>query len=105
MEPVNRREEKIHMKGDFLPRHYSMRRGRSAREMKRSEFLDLCVQAAVKKDEPKVLYGGIEYYPEGYELRFDKSGKAVHRAILRDASKHNCLFYCPLAKVQEVEAT
>ncbi len=60
--------------------------------MKRSMFLDLCVQAAVKKDKPKVLYAGIEYYPEGYELRFDKSGKAVHRAILRDASKHNCLF-------------
>lgn len=37
--------------------------------------------------KPKVLYAGIEYYPEGYELRFDKSGKAVHRAILRDASK------------------
>lgn len=54
--------------------------------------------------KPKVLYGGIEYYPDGYELRFDKNGKAVHRAILRDASKHNCLFYCPLAKVQEVEA-
>lgn len=49
-----------------------------------------------------MLYAGIEYYPEGYELRFDKSGKAVHRAILRDASKHNCLVYCPLAKVGEV---
>lgn len=72
--------------------------------MKRNMFLDLCVQAAVKRDKPKVLYGGIEYYPEGYELRFDKSGKAVHRAILRDASKHNCLVYCPLAKVEEVGA-
>lgn len=71
--------------------------------MKRSTFLDLCMQAAVKKDKPKVLYAGIEYYPEGYELRFDKSGKAVHRAILRDASKHNCLIYCPLGRVQEVE--
>lgn len=71
--------------------------------MKRSMFLDLCVQAAVKKDKPKVLYSGIEYYPEGYELQFDGSGKAVHRAILRDTSKHNCLVYCPLAKVQEVE--
>ena len=70
--------------------------------MKRSTFLDLCVQAAVKKGKPKVLHGGIEYYPEGYELRFDKSGKAVHRAILRDTSKHNCLVYCPLAKVEEV---
>lgn len=73
--------------------------------MKRSDYLKLCVSAAMLSyRKPKVLYAGIEYYPEGYELRFDKSGKAVHRAILRDAGKHNCLFYCPLAKVQEVEA-
>ena len=80
-----------------------MRRGRSAREMKRSMFLDLCVQAAVKKDKPKVLYAGIEYYPEGYELRFDKRGNAIHRAILRDCVKGNCLMYCALGKVGEVE--
>lgn len=73
--------------------------------MKRSDYLKLCVSAAMLSyRKPKVLYAGIEYYPEGYELRFDKNGKAVHRAILRDASKHNCLFYCPLAKVREVEA-
>ncbi len=71
--------------------------------MKRSMFLDLCVQAAARKDKPKVLYAGIEYYPEGYELRFDKGGKAIHRAILRDASKHNCFVYCLLGKVEEVE--
>ena len=72
--------------------------------MKRSDYLKLCVRAAMLSyRKPKVLYAGIEYYPEGYELRFDKSGKAAHRAILRDASKHNCLFYCPLAKVEEVE--
>ena len=69
--------------------------------MKRSTFLDLCVQAAVKKDKPKVLYAGIEYYPEGYELRFDKSGKAIHTAILRDTAKKNCLMYCALKKVEE----
>lgn len=73
--------------------------------MKRSDYLKLCVSAAMLSyRKPKVMYSGIEYYPEGYELRFDKNGKAVHRAILRDASKHNCLVYCPLAKVQEVEA-
>lgn len=73
--------------------------------MKRSDYLKLCVSAAMLTyHKPKVLYAGIEYYPEGYEMRFDKSGKAVHRAILRDTSKHNCLVYCPLGKVQEVEA-
>lgn len=73
--------------------------------MKRSDYLKLCVSAAMLTyRKPKVLYAGIEYYPEGYELRFDKSGKAVHRAILQDASKHNCLVYCPLGKVQEVQA-
>lgn len=71
--------------------------------MKRSDYLKLCTSAAMLTyRKPRVLYGGIEYYPEGYELRFDKSGKAVHTAILRDTSKHNCLFYCPLGKVQEV---
>lgn len=72
--------------------------------MKRSDYLDLCVRAVRSANKPVVLYEGIEYHPEGYELRFDKSGKAVHTAILRDASKHNCLVYCPLAKAQEVEA-
>lgn len=71
--------------------------------MKRSDYLKLCTSAAMLTyRKPKVLYGGIEYYPEGYELRFDKSGKAVHTAILRDTSKHNCLVYCPLRKVQEI---
>lgn len=71
--------------------------------MKRSDYLDLCVRAVRSANKPVVLYEGIEYHPEGYELRFDKSGKAVHRAIMRDESKHNCLVYCPLAKVEEVK--
>ena len=39
--------------------------------MKRSDFLDLCVKAQLMKDKPRVVYDGIEYYPEGYEMRFD----------------------------------
>lgn len=72
--------------------------------MKRSDYLDLCVRAARSASKPVVLYEGIEYHPEGYELRFDKRGNAIHRAILRDRAKGNCLMYCSLAKVQEVEA-
>lgn len=46
--------------------------------MKRSDYLKLCVSAAMLTyRKPKVLYAGIEYYPEGYEMRFDKSGKAI----------------------------
>ena len=71
--------------------------------MKRSDYLKLCVSAAMLTyRKPKVLYAGIEYYPEGYEMRFDKSGKAIHTAILRDCAKKNCLINCPLKKVQEV---
>ncbi len=70
--------------------------------MKRSDYLDLCVRTARGKEKPVVVYEGIEYHPEGYELRFDKGGNAVHRAILRDCAKGNCLMYCPLGKVQEV---
>lgn len=40
---------KTHMKGDFLPRHYSMRRGRSAREM--STIQDAI--AAIEGQQPK----------------------------------------------------
>ena len=37
--------------------------------MKRSDYLKLCVSAAMLSyRKPKVLYAGIEYYPEGYEL-------------------------------------
>ena len=43
--------------------------------MKRSDYLKLCVSAAMLTyRKPKVLYAGIEYYPEGYEMHFDKSG-------------------------------
>jgi hypothetical protein len=69
--------------------------------MKRSDFLDLCVKAQLMKDKPRVVYDGIEYYPEGYEMRFDRSGKAVHTAILRDCAKKNCLVYGALKKVEE----
>lgn len=41
--------KKKHMKGDFLPRHYSMRRGRSAREM--STIQDAI--AAIEGQQPK----------------------------------------------------
>jgi hypothetical protein len=69
--------------------------------MKRSDYLKLCVSAAMLTyHKPKVLYDGIEYYPEGYEMRFDKSGKAIHTAILRDTAKKNCLMYCALKKVE-----
>lgn len=69
--------------------------------MKRSDFLDLCVKAQLMKDKPRVVYDGIEYYPEGYEMRFDRSGKAIHTAILRDCAKKNCLVYGALKKVEE----
>ena len=69
--------------------------------MKRSDFLDLCVKAQLMRDKPRVVYEGIEYYPEGYEMRFDRSGKAIHTAILRDCAKKNCLVYGALKKVEE----
>ena len=103
MGPVNRRG-KDHTKGIFLAPIISCGGRETQEKMKRSEFLNLCVQAATKKDKPRVLYANIEYYPEGYELRFDKSGNALHRAILRDCAKGNCLMYCELKKVQEVGA-
>lgn len=69
--------------------------------MKRSEFLQLCRTAAMfSRGKPTVIYKGIEYWPEGYEMRFLKDGKTRHTAILRDRQKHNCLMYCDLKRVQ-----
>lgn len=56
--------------------------------MKRSDYLKLCVSAAMLTyRKPKVLYAGIEYYPEGYEMRFDKSGKATIRQFCATARR------------------
>ena len=53
-------------------------------------------------DELQVSYSGARYYPSGYELRYNKKGRAVHVAILHDL-KANCIVRCPLENVEDVE--
>lgn len=65
--------------------------------MDRKLYLNLCRDYAVGK-KPTVVYGGIAYYPEKYELSFYKDGSVRHIAILHD-TKANALVYAPLEKV------
>lgn len=69
--------------------------------MERKRYLELCQQSAVGIGG-MVLYKGIQYIPNGYELGFDKSGSSIHRAILKDRVS-NSLIYCKLEEVFEDE--
>lgn len=66
--------------------------------MERKLFLDSCQRYAVFNDTT-VMYNGSKYYPDGYQLRYDKHGNIIHTAILRDMNK-NTLVYCNLADVK-----
>lgn len=78
--------------------------------MDRAKFLDLCKRVAVlpsgvcgiKTIPPKmcVKFNGVAFYPIGYKLAFDKSGKPTHTAILHDL-RANSIIECDLLKVEE----
>ena len=79
--------------------------------MDRTEYLNKCKECAmicneglyaVKVDVPERLqveYKGAKYYPEGYQLAFNKDGSVRHTAILHDL-KANCVAYVPLQDVK-----
>lgn len=76
--------------------------------MDRKLYLDLCQKASMLKsgicgikenvpDELLVIYDGIMYYPEGYEMKFN-NGKYENIAILHDINA-NSVTRCKLEKV------
>ena len=67
--------------------------------MERKRYLELCQKYAVGCDI-KVKYKDTEYHPYRYELGFDKQGKSIHAAILKDI-KANSVIYTMLEKVKE----
>lgn len=67
--------------------------------MERKQYLELCQKYAVGCDV-RVKYKGTEYHPCRYELGFNKQGKSIHTAILKDI-KANSLLYCRLEDVEE----
>lgn len=67
--------------------------------MERKCYLELCQKYATGCDV-RVLYEDTEYHPYRYELGFDKSGKSIHTAILKDL-KANSLLCCRLEDVKE----
>lgn len=69
--------------------------------MDRTEYLNLCKKVSIKlphiPTDCIVEYDGIAYYPQAYELSFDK-GETKHIAVLHDL-KANSVMRCPLDKV------
>ena len=69
--------------------------------MDRTEYLNLCKKVSVLSpnipSDCLVEYDGVTYYPQSYQLSFDK-GEAIHTAILHDL-KANSVMRCPLEKV------
>lgn len=76
--------------------------------MDRTEYLNLCKKVSILLPSiPTLLsslpmdciveYDGIAYYPQAYELSFDK-GETKHIAVLHDL-KANSVMRCPLDKV------
>ena len=70
--------------------------------MDRTEFLNLCKKVSILlphiPDDCKVEYDGTTYYPQAYELSFDK-GETKHIAILHDL-KANSVMRCMLDAVK-----
>ena len=73
--------------------------------MDRTEFLKMCQRVAVLPKAPPdlcVRYNGIAYLPVGYKQTFDKDGKAIHTAILRDLNQANSIINCDLSKIERM---
>jgi len=51
-------------------------------------------------DRLRVVWQGIEYYPQSYELRFFDDGTINHIAIIHDM-KANSICHVPLREVSE----
>lgn len=79
--------------------------------MDKTEYLEMCQKVAVlpKREygikivplDLCVKYEGITFYPVGYKLSFDESGKPLHTAILHDM-KVNSFLECELSKIERV---
>lgn len=79
--------------------------------MDRTEFLEMCQKVAVlprgvlgiKVVPPElcVTYKGMSFYPEGYKMTYEGSGKPLHTAILHDM-KTISLIECELSKVERM---
>lgn len=74
--------------------------------------MNLCRECAMMKekglfgipknvpDRLRVIYKGIEYYPQSYELGFNEDGTVKHTAIIHDL-KINSICCVPLKDVKE----
>ena len=82
--------------------------------MDRNKYLHLCRKCAMIKsegvygvksnvpEELRVMFSGVEYYPDYYELKFNSDGTVRHTAVLHDLHA-NSITHAPLEKVVERE--
>ena len=79
--------------------------------MDRKEYLELCRRCAVHPrgvfgtrkfvfDDLQVVYDGVSYYPQSYQLSFDAAGNVLHTAILHDLEA-NSVVCCRLDSVEK----
>jgi len=82
--------------------------------MDRTKYLNMARECAMIKkrgqfgirqnvpDRLRVVWKGIEYYPQSYELRFRDDGTVDHIAIIHDLTA-NSVSHVPLEQVKEKE--
>lgn len=80
--------------------------------MDRTKYLNMARECAMIKkrgpfgirqnvpDRLRVVWKGIEYYPQSYELRFNDEGTVNHIAVIHDLVA-NSISHVPLGEVKE----
>lgn len=68
--------------------------------MDRKKYLQLCQKNAVNPKTIKVLVDGVEYYPIGYDLKFNSKGEPLHHTILQD-TKAGSIVIARLCDIKE----
>lgn len=69
--------------------------------MERKKYLQLCQKNAISPKSVKVLYDGLEYFPEAYQMDFNEKGETQNTAILKDIKANSSLIYVNLKKVED----
>ncbi len=59
-------------------------------------IFDICIDVP---DDLRVVWKGIEYYPQAYTLEYDKQGKVTHTCRLHDLSA-NAVVGAPLHEIE-----
>lgn len=73
--------------------------------IERNEYIRMCQKVAMlprgtkPTDELRLIYGGIEWYPVYYAMKFDNEGNAINVACLHDINA-NSVNYALLNEIE-----